>query len=51
MVKDHENKKDKNKIIEVFVDGVWVPAMATELRIINRDLEVKKVEEIRVRKL
>ena len=51
MIIDHTNKADENKMIEVLVDNVWVPAMATALKIITTDLEVKTVKEIKVRDL
>lgn len=39
------------KIIEVLVDNMWVRAMATDLRIINKNIDLIRVQAIRVRDL
>ena len=51
MIIDHVNKKNKNEIIEVLIENVWIPAFATNLIIITKDGETKPVKEIRIRKL
>jgi hypothetical protein len=52
MIQDEvANKSKHKKIIEILVDNVWIPAMATDLRIMNRDTNLVRVEAIRVRKL
>ena len=55
MVRDEVNQKNKNEMIEVLVGdsstNVWIPVMATDLRILDRDTEFVKVQAIRVRRL
>ena len=55
MIIDHVmNKTNGKEMIEVLIeDGVkiWIPASATDLRIMNKDRELVKVKEIRVSKL
>lgn len=56
MILDHLSKEtDGKQIIEVLVgeDGakVWIPAMATDLRILGNDRELRHIKEIRVRNL
>jgi len=51
MIKDEESEKDPNKMIEILVDNIWIPAMATDLRIFTKDDELKRVKAIRVRDL
>ena len=51
MVKDLVYEKSKGEeVIEILVDNIWIPAMATDLRIMNKDADLVKVKEIRVRK-
>ena len=51
-MKDLVYKKSKGKeVVELLIDNVWVPAMATDLRIINKLNDLVRVEEIRVRTL
>ena len=48
------NKTNGKEMIEVLIeDGfkIWIPASATDLRIMNKDRELVKVKEIRVSKL
>ena len=51
MVTDEVNKANKDEIVEILVSNMWMPAMATDLRIMNRDTDFVRVEAIRVRKL
>ena len=56
MIVDEVQKQSKGKeIIEVLIDEknikIWVPAMATDLRIMTKDYELNKVRALRVRKL
>ena len=51
MIKDQVNEKNNKEIVEILVDNIWIPAMTTDLRIMNKDCELVKVKEIRVRKL
>ena len=52
MVKDRVNDKtDGKKVIEILIENqnIWIPAMATDLRILNNNGELLRVKEIRVR--
>lgn len=52
MIKDELNTKTKGeKIIEILIDNLWMPAMATDLRIMNKNRDLVKVKAIRVRDL
>lgn len=52
MIKDEEWTKSKEKrMIEILVENMWVPAAAVDLRIMNNERELIKVEALRVRKL
>lgn len=52
MIRDEVNEKSKGKeIIEILVENIWIPVMATDLRIMNRDFDLVRVKAIRVRKL
>ncbi len=56
MIIDHESRNSNgNKMIEVLTsDGkvsVWIPAMATDLRLMNNDRDLIRIKEIRVRNL
>ena len=51
MLKDEVNEKNKDEIIEILIENMWIPAMATDLRIMNKDNDLVRVEAIRVRKL
>lgn len=56
MIIDHEAEKSKNnRIIEVFIEndgvGVWIPAMATDLRTMNNNRDLVRIKEVRVRDL
>ena len=38
MIKDQVSEKSTGKeIIEILIDNIWIPAMATDLRIMNKD--------------
>lgn len=51
MILDHEHKKtDGSKWVEILVNGVWTPACATDLRILDNNQNLVRVTEIRVRK-
>jgi hypothetical protein len=39
------------EIVEILIENIWIPAMATDLRIMNKETELVKVKAIRVRKL
>jgi len=45
------NQTKGKKSIEILVDNMWVPALATDLRILNRDHDLVRVQAIRVRDL
>lgn len=54
MIIDQEYEESKGKrMIEILVKdekvGVWMPIMAADVRIMNRDYELVKISEIRVR--
>lgn len=55
MIKDCHAIKTKNKeIIEVLIGDsakVWIPIMGTSLYLIDREGELNKVQEVRVRYL
>ncbi len=56
MIIDHESKNSNgDKIIEVLTTNgeisVWVPAMATDLRLMDKNCDLVRIEEIRVRNL
>lgn len=52
MIKDTLFEESKGKqTIEILVDNVWLPIMATDVRIFTKDNELVRVEEVRVRKL
>lgn len=52
MIEDEVRIKSKGKqIIEILIDNVWIPALATDLRIMNKDCELVRVKAMRVRKL
>lgn len=52
MIKDQVNEESKgSKIVEILIDNIWIPVMATDLRIMNKEAELVKVKEIRVRNL
>ena len=56
MIIDQVNEESNGKkIIEVLIGGngvsVWVPVMATDLRVMSQDYELSKVKEIHVRNL
>ena len=52
MVKDEVAEKSKDKeIVEILVDNIWIPAMATDLRIMNRNDDLVRVKAIRTRTL
>lgn len=56
MIIDHESKNsNNNRIIEVLIvdkkTSVWIPAMATDLRLMNKQCDLVKIKEIRVRDL
>lgn len=49
---DHLLKQSKGKkIIEVLVNGMWIPVAGTCLFLLNKDDELLKIKEIGVRKL
>lgn len=51
MIKDLVYEKSEGEeVIEIFVDNIWIPAMATDLRIMNKEAELVKVTELRIRK-
>lgn len=37
--------------MEILVDNMWILAMATDLRIMNKNTDFVRVEAVRVRKL
>jgi hypothetical protein len=41
----------QEQIIEILVDNLWMPANATDLRIMTKDRALNKIEAIRVRHL
>lgn len=51
MVIDQINEANKNEIIEILIENIWLPAMATDLRIMDKQAELIRVKAIRVRKL
>jgi len=56
MIIDHESKNSNgNKIIEVLTErdgiSIWIPAMATDLRLMDKNCDLVKIKEIRVRNL
>ena len=56
MIIDHVSKNSNgDKIIEVLTSdgkvGLWVPAMATDLRLMGKNCDLVKIKEIRVRNL
>jgi hypothetical protein len=56
MTIDEEYAESNNeRIIEIFVRsgkvGVWIPAMATALKTVDKSLNVNNVEAVRVRKI
>lgn len=51
MTIDEVYKKDKNKMVEILIDNMWIPAIGTDLRIFNRDDELIRVKAVRVRNL
>ncbi len=52
MVKDELYDQTKGKkTIEILIDNMWIPTMATDLRIFNRNNELIRVQAIRVRDL
>ena len=51
MINDLVNENNKNEMIEILIENIWIPAMATDLRIMNKEAELIKVKAIRVRKL
>ena len=52
MIKDEIYDQTKGKkAIELLIDEMWIPAMATDLRIFNKDDELIRVKAIRVRDL
>jgi len=56
MIIDHESKNSNgDRMIEVLTsDGnvsVWIPAMATDLRLMNKNCDLVRIKEIRVRNL
>ena len=51
MITDEVNQADENEMIEILVDNMWIPAMATDLRIMNKEADLVEVKAIRVRKL
>jgi len=44
-------KTNGGQVIEILVSSIWVPAMATDLRIVNKNIDLVRVEAIRVRDL
>lgn len=48
---DEVNENNKNELVEILIENIWIPAMATDLRIMNKEAELVKVKAIRVRKL
>lgn len=48
---DEVNKKNPNEIIEILIDNMWLPALATDLRILDKETNLRRVEAIRLRKL
>jgi hypothetical protein len=52
MVHDElSDESHQEQIIEILVDNMWMPAKATDLRIMTKDRALNKVEAIRVRNL
>ena len=56
MIIDHESKNSNgNKIIEVLTEedgiSIWIPAMATDLRLMDKNCDLVRIKEIKVRNL
>jgi len=51
IIKDEVQEENPNKIIEVLVENMWLPAQVLDIRLVNRDFELKRIEAIRVRDL
>ena len=51
MIQDEAHQANPNEVIEILIDNMWIPAMATDLRIMNKEADLVKVKAIRVRKL
>ncbi len=55
MIVDHENKKNKNKIIEALVTsegiGVWIPVMGMKIYSVDRNGDLHPLREFQVREV
>ena len=50
MIKDELSDETKgNKVIEVLIDNVWILAIGTDLRILNKNDDLVRVEAVRVK--
>lgn len=48
---DEVHKKNKEEIVEILIENMWIPAIGTDLRIMNKDCELIRVKAIRIRNI